>query len=239
MTCLTRSAASVAALSLLLLGSLTARAAIITTPAGLQPGDQFRIFYVTGNVSSATSTDIATYNSTVNTQAGGATYNGATVTWSAIASTSSVSAINNVGVYNVPVYLTTGVLLATSDGTSSGGLWAGTLLAQTNRGITGNNLGVFVWTGTNPDGSKDPNYPLGNNVTFSPQLGVTNEPFTTFGRWVDIGPTGNPNGYNTLQALYGISEVLTVVPEPTTFVLGVLGLLGLGCVALRKKHRRA
>ena len=29
------------------------------------------------------------------------------------------------------------------------------------------------------------------------------------------------------------------VPEPSTFVLTALGLVGLGCVVLRRKHRRA
>ena len=37
----------------------------------------------------------------------------------------------------------------------------------------------------------------------------------------------------------GFVTVLADVPEPSTFVLAALSLAGLGCVALRKKYRRA
>jgi hypothetical protein len=45
---------------------------ILQTPAGLDPGDQFRFVFVTDGSRNATSTNIADYDSFVNAQAGGA-----------------------------------------------------------------------------------------------------------------------------------------------------------------------
>lgn len=95
------------------------------TPTGLNPGDKFRFIFVTTGTRNATSTDIADYNTFVNTDAGGATYNGSAVTWKAIGSTTTVNARDNVGGFgtNVPVYLVTGTKVANSLTDTAGGLW--------------------------------------------------------------------------------------------------------------------
>ena len=43
---------------------------------------------------------------------------------------------------------------------------------------------------------------------------------------------------NYSSVLFTIISEPSAVPEPSTFALAALGLLGLGCVALRKKYRR-
>src|SRR4051812_38888348 len=73
---------------------------MLQTPAGLNPGDQFRFVFVTDGIRDATSTNIADYDSFVNAEAGGATYDGAVVNWLAIGSTDSVDAIAHVGQAN-------------------------------------------------------------------------------------------------------------------------------------------
>jgi sRNA-binding carbon storage regulator CsrA len=79
----------------------------INTPAGLNPGDRFRIAFVTGTTTTdISSTDITSYNLFVNTAAGGATYNGSAVTFYAIGSTATVNAYDNIHstTMNDPVY---------------------------------------------------------------------------------------------------------------------------------------
>ena len=99
---------------------------ILLAPSGLSPGDSFRFAFITDGTTAATSTDISTYNTFVNTQADGATYDGMTITWYAIASTSATdAAFSNIGEDNVPVYLASGEEVASSDTASSGGLWSG------------------------------------------------------------------------------------------------------------------
>jgi len=54
---------------------------------------------------------------------------------------------------------------------------------------------------------------------------------TALGTWDDFGNHGG--GY-----FPEVANSPTSVPEPTTFVLGAMGLLGLGFATLRKKYRR-
>jgi len=77
------------------LGSSAEASIILQTPTGLNPGDQFRFVFVTDSIRDATSTNIADYDSFVNAQAGGATYDGVVVNWLAVGSTDSVDAIDH------------------------------------------------------------------------------------------------------------------------------------------------
>ena len=83
-------------------GRAEAGAIALSTPAGLSAGESFRFVFITDATTVATSSSIAVYNSFVNAQAGGATYDGSVVNWDAIGSTRSVSAINNVGQTRLP-----------------------------------------------------------------------------------------------------------------------------------------
>ena len=96
---------------------IEARAGLtIATPPGLNPGDQFRIVFLTVGTTKATSSDIGYYNTFVNNdainQAGGSgnnvVYGSTVLTWKAIASTNAVSAISNIGSFGVPVYTASG-----------------------------------------------------------------------------------------------------------------------------------
>ncbi|MBM4057248.1 MAG: hypothetical protein FJ275_03275 [Planctomycetes bacterium] len=91
----------------------------LLTPAGLNPGDKFRFIAVTSGSTTATSTDINTYNTFVQNDFGGATYNGVVVNWKAIGSTFTVNARDYVGGFGttVPVFKPfTGTLVATGLG---------------------------------------------------------------------------------------------------------------------------
>jgi hypothetical protein len=135
----------------------------LTTPAGLAPGDQFRFVFVTDGTTNAESTDISTYDSFVQNQAGGATYDGATVTWQAIGSTSAVNAIDHItGPSSAPVYLVNGTEVATSTETSTGGLWSGSLLSPIDIDISGNSRITYAWTGTDTSGTSEERDALGD-----------------------------------------------------------------------------
>lgn len=199
---------------------LTGRAeaeVVLTTPAGLAPSDPFRFIFITDATTVATSLSIATYNTFVNTQAGGAIHDDSVVTWDAIGSTALVSAINNVGQTATPVHLADGTLIATS--TTGTGLWSGSLSNPIDEDLSG--MGVStgstgVWTGTNADGSASSNH-LGD--FFGVTIGAST---TTDGTWTNDGVWSSDNTSGTFH-IYGISQVLVAasVPEPSTLFMAV------------------
>ena len=219
----------IAAMLCLALGALGRANAtvILQTPSGLNPGDSFRFVFVTDGVRVATSTDIADYDSFVNAEAAGATYNGAVVDWLAIGSTDTVDAIDHIGQTDTPVYLSDGTQVTSS--TTSTGLWSGGILHSINLDLAGNPVdpAFFVWTGTNPFGTGFGG-PLGSAM---PQTGASTD---TGSSWVSSG--NSPSGDS--RQVYGISAVLTVpsaaVPEPSSLtMLGTLFGLGLAFKRVR------
>ncbi len=111
---------------------------VIQTPIGVGPTDHFRIIFVTSGMTTATSNNIADYNAFVNAQAGGATYEGQVIQWSAIASTNAVNAYTNTNSgTNSAVYMVDGTEVASSTTRNVGGLWSSTLIAQPTEGIDG------------------------------------------------------------------------------------------------------
>ncbi len=208
----------------------TARAGtIIATPAGLNPGDHFRIVFVTAGTINPTSTNITTYDNFVTSQADSATYNGATITWQAIGSTSSVNAIDHIGVTGDAVYLVDGTEVASTDSTS--GLWSGALLHAINELITGSTSGGSTYTGTTASGVASTYY-LGASAV---EIGSTTSQNSS---WVALSRDTRP----TVDArlVFGISQELTAaqttssVPEPSTAMLAGLG----GLVALAYSFKR-
>lgn len=87
----------------------------IITPAGLSPGDTFRVIFYTSNTTMASSTDIGYYDNFVASAAvaGGLdTYGGNPVVWQALASTAAVSAESRFGTSTAPLYNMKGTLVA-------------------------------------------------------------------------------------------------------------------------------
>jgi hypothetical protein len=83
--------ASFLACTVLSLAAIPAHADIILSPPGLNPGDHYRLFFVTSTTTTASSTDIADYSAFVtnvaNTQAQLAALG---IVWMAIGSTATV-----------------------------------------------------------------------------------------------------------------------------------------------------
>ena len=231
-----RHAIRLAGIALLAIPATQLRADIvIATPPGLTPGDTFRIVFVTDATTDAQSSDINYYNTFVNNDAtaeaggGSVTYNGIPLVFSAIASTSSVDAITNIGQTGSPVFLAGGNRIADSDTSSLSGLWSGALITPLNTDLLSRLQGNVVWTGTDPDGHGDVSYPLGSPA------GLTGNDVQSGTEWTDYAPRSNTDTY----AIYAISNTLTVTtPEPASIVL-CLSAAACGAVIACGRRRRA
>ena len=217
-------------------------------PAGLNPGDSFRIAFVTNSRMTAVSGDIEDYNafahSEANENAGLAALN---TTWRAIGSTGTIRARENTetdpanGV-GEPIYLVDGQTVVAS---SNADLWDGLLtnpvfldqngdMGPVTFDTTGFDLAspgeILTWTGTDSSGDRDLD------------LGTAPAPFfaVTYGsadfvdsRWIERHGT---DFKDRELPIYVLSQPITAVPEPG-------GLLGVGllfvAVARRWRHRRS
>jgi hypothetical protein len=191
----------------------------LQTPAELTAGEQFRFVFVTDGTTTATSMNITDYNNFVTAQAGGATYNGSAVTWSAIASTTTESAIDNIGQAPITgVYLANGTLITTS--TTTSGLWSGSIINPIDLDLSSTNPGgdSITWNGTNVDGTTQGAFALGGSSGIA-GFGFDN---TATSGWVFNDFFGTGDSFR----MYGISQVLTVtsVPEPSTLLMAVTAI---------------
>lgn len=224
---------SVAAVTFTATASLSAP---ITIPAGLNPGDQYRLAFVTSTTRDALSSDIADYNAFVtaaaNSQAALAALG---TTWMAIASTTTVDARDNTGTNpsstGFPIYLLDPASTKIADNNAD--LWDGSIYAALNVSETGSAPGggtIGVWTGTEPMGTGLSQYEL--DGVLGAQLGLASTQDT---RWIAVGTATSQS--HLPYHIYGLSAVLTVtaVPEPGALGVLALGLVGLGLARRRKR----
>jgi hypothetical protein len=193
-----------------------ALSAPITTPMGLNPGDQYRLAFVTASASTAISTNINDYNTFVTTVANTQmALSSLGTTWTAIGSTSSVDARDNTGTNpigtGVPIFLLDGESKIADDNAD---LWDGTIDHALNVTEAGNTFGgaaIVVWTGTSSNGTKAPGpniRELGADVVAG---GVSNSVTST---WI-IGGGFDKNAPNPLYAISGVLIVGTPAATAT------------------------
>jgi hypothetical protein len=227
---------------LVCLGALDAQGGLIT-PSGLNPGDQFRFIFLSSAKKDATSTDILVYDAFVQGLAStaGLTYPGATVTWQALGSTATVNA-NGPGRLptgdGIPIYRLDGTKVA-NDSTHLFSADPTNLIDRIN--VTEYEVAIealpqlFVWTGTNPEGSATLN-PLGSSRAtygFADRLDD---------RWITDGNDIATSDYR----MYAYSNILQVpfpdtpvIPEPGSLVLCLLGAsVMVGVRRLNQRRRR-
>ena len=197
----------------------------------LPAGTQYRLAFVSLSFTTANSTDIDDYNTWVRDDAlAQPELTSLGTTWSAIASTPSISARANTGTDPTPIG-NNGVPIYLLDGTTKiadhyDDLWDGTLDAAITVNVQGiSTFGPAPWTGTNPDGTGFFGRELGTSSMRIGSNTATNDGWISF---VNSGPAAN-------RHLYGISGVLEAeaVPEPSALLcLGHLILAIQACYTL-------
>lgn len=216
---------------MLLAAAQDGAAAPITVPAGLSPGDEYRLAFVTSTVRFATSSDIADYNAFVTAAANGSPQLAALgTTWTAIASTLTADARDNTGTNpssgpGVPIYNLAGLLVASSNAD----LWDGAIdntISLTEDGSATSNSGA--WSGTLNNGIAETlangGRPLGDLALGTAGNSSTGYVFQPIGfSWIAGAVGGNNLNQNPLYAISGT----LVVPEPQLATLLVMGLIAL------------
>jgi hypothetical protein len=195
---------------------LAVSAAPITVPAGLNPGDHYRLAFMTSTSTHASSSDIADYNAFVSLVASSVPELASLPTsWHAIASTGAVAAKDNTTTnpsvsIGDPIYNLGGVLVASTNLA----LWSAStnnLSGPINTDEHGTSRTSAVFTGTQVDGSIATSH-LGLSAG---SLASTGASSATNVEWIAFSSTNN----TVSRPLYAMSGVLTVVPEPSTIVL--------------------
>jgi hypothetical protein len=188
----------------------------VTVPRGLNPGDQYRLVFVTNGTRDALSADIADYNGFVTTAATAATaapeLGPLAATWTAIAATSAVDVrantatdpVANAGT-SVPIYNLGGLRVA--DGYAD--LWDASIANAISITETGNGRNAKVWTGVGETFQNE--YRLGGTgwCYYGLSTGTVRTPYGN--RVGGTGWTANLDTPGTASlSLYAISDILTV-----------------------------
>jgi hypothetical protein len=214
---------------------LAAVAVPITAPTGLKPGDQYRLAFVTSSTYQGYHTGIGSYNSFVTGVANTIPELVALgTTWKAIASTATVDARDNTNTnpgsgVGVPIFLLNDTMLANNNAD----LWDGSIDNALNINQFGNtSYSGNVWTGTLSTGTKS-FYCLGCNPNASNQALPGYSSAVNF-TWIARDASLRED-YNKGFRVYAISDTLTFVPEPSTALLMMAGLIGLAARGRRKR----
>ncbi len=211
-----------------------------------QAGDTYRLVFVSSTETIADADGFTYYDNYVQNLANNSSITElASVSWQAIVSSGTTSARDHTGTNSLTDGSTTSVWLMNGTeitGNDYNHFWSNRVTSGTQRAIdrTESNAAVpnnvapggwdawrGTWTGTNGDGTIN-----GTGIDgTSPVVGLANAGWsgTSSDDWINRG-TGA--AATDTYRLYAISEVLTVIPEPTTFSL--VGLSGL--MLLRRRR---
>jgi len=213
--------------SLLLVLGVSVAQADVLPPLGLNPGDQFRLIFVSSQTRVSDEANFGPLDAFVTglaSAAGLGVYNGTPVGWHVLGSQSSpgLSAIDRLPNSVVPIYDTHKDLVANV----AHDIWSGALLHAIDYTEAGVILDTLVWTATLLNGHVPPNNQgLGD---FGDEIvGSSSASDST---WVDFGEAFN---LNPPHSFYAFSDVITVAapvsaPSSLTLFLMTAPVLGVG-----------
>lgn len=231
MSSLKKLAAGLLALASAGLISSATQAAPIVVPLGLNPGDTYRLVFVTLAKRDTTTKNVNVYNNFVTNVANSITELAALgTTWKAIVSTNNTHARDTTSTNpntetGAPIYLLNGTERIAENNAD---LWDGVVnsidIAEDGFGV--DQLGS-VWTGTKADGTRD-STGLGSLIATT---GWHNASLSD--EWI----TAFTDHKFAQKPFYAISGLLTVVAEPTCLIVFGAGLAGLGLTRRRARCR--
>lgn len=233
MAATTTSMWSIAVTGAMLMVAPTAAQAVFTLPSGLNPGDHYRLVFVTSGTRDAITGNMDNYVTFVNDQAALAPDLPAT-TWLPIASTTAIPANGLISCgatcNTYPIFLVTGAKVANS----LADLLDGSIITAIHRTQAGTALPAesYVWTGSTALGIPIEFQQLG---TATPRAGSATD---IDSRWMSTSDGGVFDDEDLLH-LYAISGELTVpgaIPEPSTIAL--FGAGGAALLALRRRRAK-
>ena len=177
-------------------------------PSGLAAGTKFRLLFITSTSRDGTATDIATYNTFVQTAAKAghsAISDSCGNKFKVVGSTSSVDARVNTDSESTDtgalIYWLNGDKAADNYGDFYDGGWDST--SATDESGSFNN-GINVWTGSNSDGTKSSYY-----------LGRATPPLVRHGSRTGTPLSHGNNSRTSISPFYALSPVFTVGAAPT------------------------
>jgi hypothetical protein len=232
----------------LLLAAGTVRADIVV-PAGLQPGDPFRLMFVTTFGHDATSDDIAVYDAFAEFSAlasGLTQYDSQPVAWHVLGSTFGEAAHSSLSSSQISIYNVADQLLFDAGNPIWGNVFNPTRPLASILTDGGAVYGGLVWTGTNVIGNPFEDYWLGGLGNGGSEVGFD---VPTIG-WLNFGVDVDATN---LHPLYAFSDIITVadiggaggdgggtvtpVPEPDSLALFSSGAALLAFVGARRRRR--
>ena len=217
-----------------------AEAAPVTTPTGLNPGDTYRLAFITSVTRDATSANIADYNAFVSGVANANTELAALgTTWTAIASTTTVDARDNTGTNpftngaGLPIYLLDGSTKIADDNAD---LWDSSIDNPLNIDESGNTLNTLVWAGTVGSGSAAGGDLFGGPLGSVGFGGIEQGDSSATGvTWINIDDV--PIDATGLFSMYALSGELTVQSSTAISAPGSALAFGIVFAGLMLKRR--
>nr|WP_294553282.1 hypothetical protein [uncultured Rhodopila sp.] len=204
---------------------------VFTPPAGVSA---YRLLFVTADETTASSGNIATYNSFVTGEAAQNTLLPTTL-WKAIVSTTSISAAGNVSIgtagdANVPIYLVDGTFVTSS----TDAFFSQNIPGEPNENQFGNTNNTYTWTGSTSSGSAYTSYEAGGQYGtemgsdyFEPAFVVDSADYDFYN-----GVANSPSDHYSLYALSGEIDV----PEPASGSALLIGGLIVTRIFRRRTH---